>query len=100
MRNLARRWDLRLAIAAIVPVMATAYPTSAAESQTRYDLTIAATTDVPGRLRGWDYYANAADSSRSLAAAATIVDSLRRANPGRVVLLDAGSASSSSGPIA
>ena len=46
--------------------------------QTRYDLTIAATTDVHGRLRGWDYYANAADSARSLASAATIVDSLRR----------------------
>src|SRR5687768_5922723 len=54
------------------------------------DLVIAATTDVHGRLRGWDYYANAPDSARSLAGAATIVDSIRAANPGRVILLDAG----------
>ncbi len=56
----------------------------------RFDLVIAATTDVHGRLRGWDYYANAADPARSLAGAATIVDSVRAANPGRVLLLDGG----------
>ena len=28
------------------------------------DLVIAATTDVHGRLRGWDYYGNVADSVR------------------------------------
>lgn len=60
------------------------------QSSPRYDLTIAATTDVHGRLRAWDYYANAADPARSLAGAATIVDSLRRANPGRVLLVDGG----------
>ena len=56
------------------------------------DLTlfVAATTDVHGHLVGWDYYANRADSSRGLARAATIVDSLRAAAPGRVVLVDAG----------
>src|SRR5687767_6565699 len=54
------------------------------------DLVIAATTDVHGRLTGWDYYAGSADSARGLARAATIVDSLRTANPDRVVLLDAG----------
>ena len=51
---------------------------------------IAATTDVHGRLRGWDYYADAPDSLHSLARASTIVDSLRTAHPGRVVLVDAG----------
>jgi 2',3'-cyclic-nucleotide 2'-phosphodiesterase (5'-nucleotidase family) len=51
---------------------------------------IAATTDVHGRLRGWDYYTARPDSARGLSRAATIVDSLRRANPGRVVLVDAG----------
>lgn len=56
----------------------------------RFDLVVAATTDVHGRLRGWDYYANAADPARSLAAAATIVDSVRTANPGRVLLVDGG----------
>ncbi|MBX6330695.1 MAG: 5'-nucleotidase C-terminal domain-containing protein, partial [Gemmatimonadaceae bacterium] len=55
-----------------------------------FDLVVAATTDVHGRLRGWDYYANLPDSSRGLARVATVVDSLRAAAPGRVVLVDAG----------
>jgi 2',3'-cyclic-nucleotide 2'-phosphodiesterase / 3'-nucleotidase / 5'-nucleotidase len=54
------------------------------------DLVIAATTDVHGRLRAWDYYANAAEDVRGLARAATIIDSVRAANPARVVLVDAG----------
>src|SRR6266542_2496965 len=54
------------------------------------DLVIAATTDVHGRVRGWDYYLNRADSARGLARAATIVDSVRAANPGRVILVDGG----------
>ncbi len=61
-----------------------------AQGAPRYDLVVAATTDVHGRLRGWDYYENAPDASRSLAGAATIVDSLRKAYPGRVVLVDGG----------
>ncbi|HJQ53741.1 MAG TPA: 5'-nucleotidase C-terminal domain-containing protein, partial [Gemmatimonadaceae bacterium] len=54
------------------------------------DLVVATTTDVHGRVRAWDYYANQAESVRGLTRAATIVDSVRAANPGRVVLLDAG----------
>ena len=54
------------------------------------DLVVAATTDTHGRLRSWDYYANAPEPQRGLTRIATIVDSLRRANPGRVVLVDAG----------
>jgi 2',3'-cyclic-nucleotide 2'-phosphodiesterase (5'-nucleotidase family) len=54
------------------------------------DLVIAATTDVHGRVRGWDYASDRANPAQSLAAAATIVDSLRTAAPGRVVLVDAG----------
>src|SRR5471030_2497829 len=54
------------------------------------DLVIATTTDVHGRLRAWDYYANKVDAVRGLSRAATIVDSVRAANPGRVILLDAG----------
>jgi len=53
-------------------------------------LVIAATTDVHGRLRGYDYYQNTAEPSRGLARVATIVDSLRAAHAGRVVLVDAG----------
>jgi 2',3'-cyclic-nucleotide 2'-phosphodiesterase / 3'-nucleotidase / 5'-nucleotidase len=54
------------------------------------ELVIAATTDVHGRLRGWDYYAGRPDSLRGLSRVATIVDSLRAADSGRVVLVDAG----------
>jgi len=54
------------------------------------DLVIATTTDVHGRLRSWDYYANQVEPIRGLTRAATIVDSVRAANPGRVILLDAG----------
>ena len=54
------------------------------------DLVIASTTDVHGRVRGWDYYADTAETARGLSRAATIVDSVRAANPGRVILVDAG----------
>jgi len=54
------------------------------------DLVIASTTDTHGRLRAWDYYADRPDSAHSLASAATVVDSVRVANPGRVILVDAG----------
>lgn len=54
------------------------------------EIVIAATTDVHGRLRGWDYYTARPDSARGLSRAATIIDSLRRTNAGRVVLVDAG----------
>ncbi len=59
-------------------------------AQQRVELTIAATTDVHGRLRAWDYAAAAPDTLRGLARAATVVDSLRRAASGRVILVDAG----------
>lgn len=54
------------------------------------EIVVAATTDVHGRLRGWDYYENSTDMVHSLARAATVVDSLRGVNRGRVILLDAG----------
>ncbi|MFN2397536.1 MAG: 5'-nucleotidase C-terminal domain-containing protein [Gemmatimonadaceae bacterium] len=55
-----------------------------------FDLIVAATTDVHGHLLGWDYYTGVPDATRGLARAVTIVDSLRAAAPGRVVLVDAG----------
>ncbi|MEP6622429.1 MAG: 5'-nucleotidase C-terminal domain-containing protein, partial [bacterium] len=55
-----------------------------------FDLVVAATTDVHGRLRGWNYESNRPDSARGLSRAATIIDSLRAAEPGHVILLDAG----------
>jgi 2',3'-cyclic-nucleotide 2'-phosphodiesterase (5'-nucleotidase family) len=54
------------------------------------EIVVAATTDVHGRLRGWDYFANAPDTLRGLTRAATIIDSVRQARPGQVVLVDAG----------
>ena len=81
------RYPRGLALAASVAVLLGAQPLAA---QDRVELTLAATTDVHGRLRGWDYYADRPDPARGLARAATIVDSLRRAAPGRVVLVDAG----------
>ena len=53
-------------------------------------LVVAGTTDVHGWLRGWDYFANAPDTTRGLTRVATIMDSLRSANPDRVLLVDAG----------
>ena len=53
-------------------------------------LVVVATTDVHGRLRGWDYELNRPDPIRGLTRAATVIDSIRDANPGRVLLLDAG----------
>jgi 2',3'-cyclic-nucleotide 2'-phosphodiesterase/3'-nucleotidase len=54
------------------------------------DLVVVSTTDTHGRIRGWDYYADRADPARGLARAATVVDSLRAAHAGRVLLVDAG----------
>ena len=54
------------------------------------DLVVAATTDVHGRIRGWDYYADTPDSTRGLARAATIIDSLRRVSPVLPIVVDAG----------
>lgn len=54
------------------------------------EIVIAATTDVHGRLRGWDYFRAEPDSVHSLARAATVVDSIRAANPGLTLLVDAG----------
>lgn len=83
--------DNRLSRAALAALCTLALPAAArAQGAARVDLVVAATTDVHGRLRGWDYDANAEDPRRGLARAATVVDSLRAAHPGRVVLLDAG----------
>ncbi|HVE78113.1 MAG TPA: 5'-nucleotidase C-terminal domain-containing protein [Gemmatimonadaceae bacterium] len=75
-----------LALAAVAGCHAA--PPAAAPGQ--FDLVVATTTDVHGRLRGWDYERNVADPLRGLSRAATIVDSVRAANAGRVVLVDAG----------
>ncbi|HEX4681100.1 MAG TPA: 5'-nucleotidase C-terminal domain-containing protein [Gemmatimonadaceae bacterium] len=54
------------------------------------DLVVAATTDVHGRARGWDYYTDAPDTLRGLSRVATIVDSLRRVSSVDPLVVDAG----------
>jgi 2',3'-cyclic-nucleotide 2'-phosphodiesterase/3'-nucleotidase len=78
-----------LALAALLPAALGAQGTPAGAGDT-LELVVAATTDVHGHLRGWDYLAARPDPANALARAATVVDSLRRAHPGRVVLVDAG----------
>ena len=84
-----RRLLLFVALAACAP----AQPERPAAAIARPDsltLYVAGTTDVHGWLRGWDYFANAPDSTRGLTRVATIMDSLRKAHPDRVLLVDAG----------
>ncbi|MGH7531391.1 MAG: 5'-nucleotidase C-terminal domain-containing protein [Gemmatimonadales bacterium] len=52
-------------------------------------IVLVATTDVHGRVLGWDYVRDSA-APGGLSRAATILDSLRAGHPGAVVLLDAG----------
>lgn len=54
------------------------------------EIAVAATTDLHGRLRGWDYFADTAESARGLSRVATIIDSLRQARPYGTILVDAG----------
>jgi 2',3'-cyclic-nucleotide 2'-phosphodiesterase (5'-nucleotidase family) len=65
-------------------------PPTLHEANAPIDLVIAATTDVHGYLRGWDYFGNRPDTLRGLSRAATIVDSLRRVSAVWPVLVDAG----------
>lgn len=85
----AARFPRRVLLGALSALLTPAMVPLTAQPK-RVDLTIAATTDVHGRLRAWDYYAGKADPGHSLAAAATIVDSARRANPDGVVLVEGG----------
>jgi len=77
-------------LACISLVLLACAPAQLQRSPEPVDIVVATTTDVHGRLQAWDYYANQAEAVRGLSRAATIVDSVRAANPGRVILLDAG----------
>jgi 2',3'-cyclic-nucleotide 2'-phosphodiesterase / 3'-nucleotidase / 5'-nucleotidase len=69
---------------------ATVAPSTPPGSPATMELVVAATTDIHGRVRGWNYDLDAPDPAVGLARAATIVDSLRDATDGRVLLIDAG----------
>jgi 2',3'-cyclic-nucleotide 2'-phosphodiesterase/3'-nucleotidase/5'-nucleotidase len=61
-------------------------PATAADTT---QIVIVATTDVHGRVMGWDYVRDVA-APGGLSRAATILETLRARHPGRVVLVDAG----------
>jgi 2',3'-cyclic-nucleotide 2'-phosphodiesterase (5'-nucleotidase family) len=67
-------------------LLASQAPSQAADTT---HLVIVATTDVHGRVRGWDYVKDA-EAPGGLSRAATILETLRAQNPGRLVLVDAG----------
>ncbi|HTS90314.1 MAG TPA: 5'-nucleotidase C-terminal domain-containing protein [Gemmatimonadales bacterium] len=58
-------------------------------------IVVVATADIQGEVSAWDYLDNA-PSPGGLARAATVIDSLRTAYPGQVLLVDAGGALSGS----
>jgi 2',3'-cyclic-nucleotide 2'-phosphodiesterase (5'-nucleotidase family) len=76
--------------AALAAVLSDPAPAQARAGAGAVDLRIVATTDVHGRVRGWDYFGDSAESGRGLARVATIVDSIRGAHPGGTILVDAG----------
>ncbi|HZI99937.1 MAG TPA: 5'-nucleotidase C-terminal domain-containing protein, partial [Gemmatimonadaceae bacterium] len=88
MKRSATAAVLALVVACTSPSVENLPSTGTAANQT--ELLVLSTTDVHGRIRGWDYYADSAETMRGLSRAATIVDSIRAANPGRVLLVDAG----------
>ena len=85
-----KSFRLSAVIAAAAACAPAATPSAARSTDEPFELLVLSTTDVHGRIRAWDYYADSAEGTRGLARAATIVDSIRAANPGRVVLVDAG----------
>ncbi|HET7039936.1 MAG TPA: 5'-nucleotidase C-terminal domain-containing protein [Gemmatimonadales bacterium] len=72
----------------LIPALLAAAATGAAAQDTAL-VVIAATADVHGAAAAWDYVADR-PAPWGLTRAATVIDSLRRAHPGQVVLLDAG----------
>src|SRR5688572_33157640 len=69
---------------------ATVTPSTPPGPPAAVEVVVAATTDIHGRVRGWNYDLDAPDPAVGLTRAATIVDSLRNATNGRVLLIDAG----------
>ena len=65
------------------------YGSTALSAQDTVEVVVVATTDVHGHVYHWDYL-NDREAPWGLTRAATIVDSLRGAFPGRVLVVDAG----------
>src|SRR5213078_3910045 len=73
---------------ALLAVQQPAPPSASPVSDTAH-VVIVATTDVHGRVLGWDYVRDA-PAPGGLSRAATILENLRTQYPGIVVLVDAG----------
>lgn len=87
---------MHLLVAALVPfqlagtVLVAALPQSLPRpSSDTAHIVLVATTDVHGRVRGWDYVRDQ-EAPGGLARAATVLETLRARYPERVVLVDAG----------
>src|SRR5947207_15629681 len=73
---------------ALLAVQQPAPPSASPVSDTAHVVTVA-TTDVHGRVLGWDYVRDA-PAPGGLSRAATALETLRARYPGQVVLVDAG----------
>src|SRR5258708_13235118 len=73
---------------ALLAVQQAVPPPSSPVSDTAH-VVIVATTDVHGRVLGWDYVRDVAGSG-GLSRAASVIQTLRTQNPDQVVLVDAG----------
>ena len=81
---------LRAAGLVATPLSLACGPRPLRQAPVSVDLIVAATTDVHGYVRGWDYFGNRPDTTRGLTRVATIIDSLRRVSPASPVVVDAG----------
>src|SRR5579885_2919191 len=89
MRRLATRWETFVAAGAGLFVAA-CQPARLPETYGPVDLMVAATTDLHGYVRGWDYYPNRPDTVRGLTRVSTTIDSLRKASATYPIVVDAG----------
>src|SRR5215207_2345454 len=86
--SVAQRWPSRPYSLPMLSVL-TALVLAAAPLQDTAHVVVVATTDVHGRATDWDYVSDRPFAG-GLARVATVVDSLRMAYPGQVVVVDAG----------
>ena len=79
----------RTLTAILVIAAALLFRATPASAQDSAHVVVVATTDVHGRATNWDYVLDR-EAPWGLSRVATVVDSLRRQYPGRVVVVDAG----------
>ena len=78
-----------LLLSALLLALQASTPAAAKQAPDTAHIVVVATTDVHGRVMGWDYVRDAA-APGGLSRAATAIETLRSRYPGQVVLLDAG----------